>query len=361
MKFFTVLLVVLVALSFGCKKDSEKYIAKVNDSGIKREKFNKIVGKRVQQIEKFGRKITGVQKYAFEKRLLDNLVNEEILLQEAVKSNVKVEDAKVTEKLVSIKARYPKKEEFEKILKQQELTEKDLLEMFKRQLVIEDLIKQEVVNKILIPEDEISKFYKEHTNIYKVQQQVKARHILLKAKAKKGSKAAKSEAVKLKAKLNKIRAEIVSKKKTFEAAAKEYSEGPSKTRGGDLGFFPKGRMAKEFQNVAFSAKINRVSRPFKTPFGFHILVVEEKKKARTKKFEEVKEEIEKRLKRQQSNTKVRAYIDELKKKSKIVSFLGEAPQPEAPQPVDAAKIPAPKKPEPKEIAKESKEKKKETK
>ena len=64
---------------------------------------------------------------------------------------------------------------------------------------------------------------------------------------------------------------------TFEEAAKEYSQCPSKAQGGDLGFFGHGVMVKEFEDAAFSAPLNSVSDPVKTQFGWHLIKVTDRK------------------------------------------------------------------------------------
>lgn len=73
----------------------------------------------------------------------------------------------------------------------------------------------------------------------------------------------------------KIREDVVSGKKTFEEVAKENSMCPSGARGGDLGFFGKGRMVPEFEQAAFSLPVGEVSEPIKTQFGWHLLLVTE--------------------------------------------------------------------------------------
>lgn len=74
-----------------------------------------------------------------------------------------------------------------------------------------------------------------------------------------------------------VRRMIVEEKKDFADLAKTWSEDPSAERGGDLGFFAKGDMVPEFENVAFSLAPGQVSEPFASPFGYHVVRVEEKK------------------------------------------------------------------------------------
>ncbi|NCN41488.1 hypothetical protein GW916_09610 [bacterium] len=122
-------------------------------------------------------------------------------------------------------------------------------------------------------------YYNRNISDYKQEEEVRARHILV----KEGGKHSISDIAK----------EIAEGKITFEEAAKKYSEDPSNAgKGGDLGFFSKGMMVPEFEKVAFGMKeAGEISKPVKTQFGEHLIQFVERKEASEKSFDEVKDEI----------------------------------------------------------------------
>jgi peptidyl-prolyl cis-trans isomerase C len=326
---------VLLLPFFGCTKDSEKYIAIVNDSKIERQKFDFITDKQIKQIEKMGHTITPDQKYGIQKMLLDKMVAIELLVQEAKKANITTSDDDVNKKFDAIKAQYPNKDDFDKLLKENGLTEAEIRSEMKKNIIIDTLLEKEIVGKIQIDDADVKKFYDDNKERFQVPDQVRASHILLKIKAQEGTPEADKESKENKAKLAAIRKDIIDKKKDFATAAKEFSDCPSKDKGGDLGFFSKDRMIPEFTKVAFSLKPGTISEPFKTNFGYHIMMVADKRTAHQRSYDEVKGDIKQVLIRQKSGIKVQEYVENIKKNAKITSFLKE------PAPAAAAPTPAP--------------------
>ena len=70
-----------------------------------------------------------------------------------------------------------------------------------------------------------------------------------------------------------IKKEIESGNISFEQAAQKYSSCPSGAKGGDLGYFKRGQMVKEFEDAAFSLPVGKISNPVKTQFGYHLILV----------------------------------------------------------------------------------------
>jgi peptidyl-prolyl cis-trans isomerase D len=155
----------------------------------------------------------------------------------------------------------------------------------------------------------LESLYKSNSKEYNQPEQIKAKHILL--KVKKGDANADAAALK---KIKSLRERATAK--NFAKLASSHTEDPSgKNSGGDLGWFGRGKMVKEFEKVAFSTKKGRISQPVKTQFGYHIIYIEDKKKAINKPFESVKKELAKKhlqkSNRKGLNEKVKSLTAEL--------------------------------------------------
>ena len=106
---------------------------------------------------------------------------------------------------------------------------------------------------------------------------------------------------------------IKSGKLTFEQAARENSLDGSKSKGGDLGYMPKGATVPEFEEKAYSMKKGEISEPVKTQFGWHLIKVTDIRKRTIPSFEEVKANIE-----QSALMKIQQkYVAEIVKNSKV--------------------------------------------
>lgn len=165
---------------------------------------------------------------------------------------------------------------------------------------------------------EIKKFYDDNPQYFKVQDQVHAAHILLKV----DPNAAPEKKAEVKGKLEAIRAEIESKKITFAEAAAKYSEDPGSAKnGGDLGFFPRGKMVKPFEDAAFSTKPGTLSPVIETQYGCHLISVIELKPAGTIPFDQSAGNIKNFLERKAKQEAAQKHIAELRAKTKIDTLM----------------------------------------
>lgn len=136
-----------------------------------------------------------------------------------------------------------------------------------------------------VDEERIAEYYRTHQDEFRSPEEVKARHILIRPEGE-GEEAWAKARRRAEALLAKAKAKGVD----FAALAREYSEDPgSKESGGDLGWFGRGRMVKEFEDAVFALKPGEVSELVRSQFGYHIILLEEKKPAHLRPLEEVRE------------------------------------------------------------------------
>lgn len=155
-----------------------------------------------------------------------------------------------------------------------------------------------------ISDEEIKAYYTEHQKEFSRPEQVKARHILIELPEDADGNAVKEAENKIK----EIQAKIASDE-DFARLAREYSDGPSASNGGELGWFSRGSMVKPFEEAAFALESGEVSDPVRTRFGLHLIKVEERKEAGTKTLAEAQSQIRENLARQEVAEELPDLID----------------------------------------------------
>ena len=162
-----------------------------------------------------------------------------------------------------------------------------------------------VEQSVEVSEAQLRAAYAGNMDNFRNPEQVRARHILVMTQGKPdGDKA------KLKSKAEDLLKQLKSGADFAELAKKNSDDPGSGAQGGDLGFFTKGKMVKEFETYAFSGKINDISPLIETSFGYHIIQVQEKQPARIRPFDEVKDTIAKQLKQQSVGEKTQQLADQ---------------------------------------------------
>jgi parvulin-like peptidyl-prolyl isomerase len=183
----------------------------------------------------------------------------------------------------------------------------EALNKVKEDLLVNMLMKLQLENAI-VSNSEAKAFYDKNSKKFSQPERVHARHILLSSK---------EDAQGVIDALKGLKGEAL--KERFIALAKEKSTGPSASTGGDLGFFTKGQMVPAFSKAVWSLPVGSVSQtPVKTQFGYHVIYVEEKKKASVLPYEKVKAQIVASLKQKQFRERIEELAKGLKAKAKIV-------------------------------------------
>lgn len=245
--------------------------------------------------------------------VLDQMIGFRLLLQESKNRKVSVPDAELDAQMQQIRARFPTEEAFNAALTEQKLTVEKVRTQNRQEMAVTKLLQAEVEAKSAVTPADVEKAYRENPDAFKVPEQVRASHILI--KVDEGADAAmKADA------LGRANSVLKSAKagKDFAALAKEFSQDPgSAAQGGDLGFFPPGQMVGPFNDVAFSLRPGTISGIVETQFGYHIIKVVEKKPGRTVPLEEARTQIEQRLLDMNRQRHVAAFVKSLRDKAKV--------------------------------------------
>jgi peptidyl-prolyl cis-trans isomerase D len=151
--------------------------------------------------------------------------------------------------------------------------------------------------------DEVRKYYDGHLDQYGTQEERQASHILISADTAAGAEA-KQQA---RAKADDLYKQLKQKPAAFADLAKQHSQDPgSAAKGGDLGYFGRGAMVKDFEDAVFKLKVGEISAPVESQYGFHIIRLDAIKPSQMRSFDEVRGQIETELKKQQAGRKFAA-------------------------------------------------------
>jgi len=170
-------------------------------------------------------------------------------------------------------------------------------------------------------EAEARALYETRADRYQVPEQARARHVLLRVPDDASEEEVAAVERRAQEVLERLRAG-----EAFAAVAEEVSEDPgSRANGGDLGYFRRGQMVPAFEEAAFSLEPGTLSEPVRTPYGFHIIRVEDRKPAEHHTFEEVREELAfELLRREAGRREVQASAEALAEAVRAGSSLEDA-------------------------------------
>lgn len=287
-------------------------VAKVNGDPIAREKFDAQMERTRARFQRAGREIAPALEKRLKENLIRKLVDEKLIAQKAKAEGVTVTQEEIDKKFGEHKARFGNDKAFAAFLERTKQSEDDVRRDLKKNLLRDKLFDKLMAGEEVTDKD-AQEYFTANKDKYKQREQVRASHILFKV-AKSATPAEKKAQL---AKANDVLKLAKKKNADFAKLASEHSEGPTKSRGGDLGKFSRGRMVKAFEEAAFGAKEGAVVGPVETQFGYHIIKVFEKTAARQREFEEVKDSILTSLQARKKSKATREILAKLKKEATV--------------------------------------------
>jgi len=190
---------------------------------------------------------------------------------------------------------------------------KEQMEIAMNDFLATEYLKKEVVEKIDVTDEDMKLYYKTHGDEFGTPETVRARHIFFKA----AKSMADEDKKKMKEKAEDVLKRIKSGEDFAKLAAEFSDDSGSKAKGGDLGFFPKGKMVPEFEKVAFSLKAGEVSDVIQSPYGYHIIKVEDRKEAAVEPFDKVKDKVKEKVLAEFRKAKVEEFVNNAMEKAGV--------------------------------------------
>lgn len=235
---------------------------------------------------------------------LDLLITNKLVELEAEKAGIKIKDEEIQKEIDVMVESYGD----EKSLKEQLEASGSSMDALKKDIVVYLQTKKLVEPRITVTDDEISTYFEDNKDTFAQAEQVEASHILVE-----DEKTAK-----------KVAKELAAGGDYAKLAAEYSTDTETADNGGSLGYFGKGDMVEEFEDVAFNLDKNKVSDPVKTEYGYHIIKVTGKKEAKKANLEDSKEVIKETLLSERLQEEYPVWLAEVKKDHDITNKLEDS-------------------------------------
>ena len=255
--------------------------------------------------------------YEARKKIVETLVEKLLLLREAERMGLEVSEGELASAVEGVlRENKIGRKELDQALAQEGITFERYEADLKGQILRSKMLDRKIRGAIKISDEEIKIYFESNREFFALDEEIRVRHILF--LVPKG--ASQEDILKIKEK-----AEVVLKKtlsgENFEALAREYSEGPSASSGGDLGFFRKSDMVKEFSSAAYALKKDEVSSLVLSSFGFHIIKLLDKRGGTALSFDDAKERIRAKLFNDEMERGISNLIEDLKERDDLQILL----------------------------------------
>ena len=308
----------------------EGNVAEVGDVAITQEQFDKLMT-RAQASYKTNNQTfpkAGTADYdRIKSQAVSFLVQKAEFAQEADKMGITISDKQIQDRLTQIKKQYFNNNDkaYQKQLKTQGLTEKEVESDIKDQLISQDLYDKVTAN-VKASDADVKKYYNAHLTQYQQPESRTVRHILISVcspSSPQGSKCL-SDA-KAKAKADQLYDQIKGGA-NFATLAKKYSQDPgSASQGGKL-TISKGQTVAPFEQTAFLLGIGTLSRPVKTQYGYHLIEpISNVTPAHTTPLKQVEESIRQQLLQSKKQQKMADWVNKMKKDFNVSYASGYTP------------------------------------
>ena len=246
-----------------------------------------------------GQNLSSEEKEELKRAFLVQVIDRELALAEAENLGITVTPTEVEEALQEYRRDYPAGA-FEEMLRERGITLDSWQRELTQNLLMEKVVRQAAYTGVTVEEEEVAAHYQEHREDFDRPEQVRARQIVLSSEAE-GQRIL----------------GLLRQGEPFAEMARQHSLSPDGEQGGDLGFFARGEMPPEFDAVVFSLPVGRLSDLVKSEYGYHIFLVEERRKAMRLGLDSVQDEIRAELRAEKEDQAYQEWLRKLRVQAAI--------------------------------------------
>lgn len=303
--------------------EPDKVVATVNGAEIRAGKVYEVAALNMLNLEAQGQTLSEQEERSLRMSILEMIINDELLAQEAETLGITVDEADVETRLQEVRDQHGTAAAFEAVLAETGVTEEEFRSELSRRLLSQEFLTG-ITNDVKISDEEARSFYEQFPEQFSEGETVEVRQILI--RSLRNDPEARRTAARERAEEAHRRAVTG---EDFAMLAKEYSQAPNAADGGLVSHFPRGVMVPQFEEVAFGLEPGEISDVFETDYGFNVIMMTDRKEPTRIPFAEIKPTLMVDLAKAKEAMLVQSVLKSLQQKSDVrvldSEFLPPAP------------------------------------
>jgi len=315
------------------EEPADRVAVTVNSIDITEAELQKIIKPQLERMAQRAKKLPPAIAQSLEKQIrqqiLDQIIIRRLLDEKVKEANIVITEEELASQFTKVAAAQKPPlslDEFKTKLAEYGQSFDEVKEQILKGMTYQKVVEAQWAGKINITEEDAKKYYDENPTQFEGQEQVRASHILITPDITDPNNDPNQAKAQAKTKIEDLLKQIQDGA-DFAELAKANSACPSAAQGGDLNFFPRGKMAAPFEKAAFELEQGKVSDIVETQFGYHIIKVTDRREGSTTSFEQARDNIIQQLTQQKQSELANKYIESLKAAADIVYPPGKEPPP----------------------------------
>lgn len=246
---------------------------------------------------------------SIKKDVIVQLIDDTLILQYAISNQINVSNEEVEESYLNTLLELNTRFDFSDFLVDNNINENVFMRRIKNHLIIHKFLKEFYKKDIHIEEQSLRNIYNENQECFETEETVHVYHILIEH----FNENAEEEIRRIRTKINTT--------DDFFYAVENCSECPTGCQSGDLGYHIKGELIPELDEVIFKLKLNQVSNPIRSEYGWHLVLVTDKRDKKKSCFEDIKNALKEQMLEMEIELKIVQLLRELKEQSEIIVYV----------------------------------------